>query len=275
MMMFVIVALTLLSPIGLSAHSTDLFTIPTVATYPIDSFHELEMTDQAIQRIYFIRHGESEFNKPLPSGIRITSGKSLNAKLTDVGELQATELAKKISEKINSNEKFVIVSSTALRSQETARLFFENLKTSHPKAILGPSYEGFCELGLGEWEGKPKDKVYEQALEPWEKLSQFKKFTTDKVIGGESFKSVAQRALKELHKLSQDYPEQTIFVVSHFNTMNAMAFELNDQVHMLSDDESKDLPYLIFDNCDLLEIEISNKEKPQHATVKMHIQTGV
>jgi probable phosphoglycerate mutase len=237
----------------------------------LDDVQGLEMSDTKTQRIYIVRHGESELNKSAVQGVEMTLGKSLHVRLTHRGEHQATELAKKLSKKIHSDEKFLIVSSTAQRTQKTAQLLFETLRTSHLEAELGESYEGLCELGMGDWEGKPKDQAYEEALDQWNQLSQAKKFTTHKVEGGESFKEVAQRALKELGKISNQYRGQTIFVVSHFHTMNAIALELSGKAQLLSEDQSLDLPFLIFKNCDLLELEFSQEDEIEQATVKMHL----
>jgi probable phosphoglycerate mutase len=276
--MFILTALAFLLPIQTSAEkikaplATDNFS--SIFTFELDQFQELEMSDASLQRIYIIRHGESEFNKPNAQGVRMTSGKSLSAKLTPLGEKQAIALGKKLADKINATEKICILSSTALRAQETARLVFEKLKETHLGVELGESYEGLCELGLGEWEGKPKDALFEEAMRPWESLSQAEKFTANKVEGGESFKDVAQRALRELYRISRENPDKTIFVVSHFHTMNAIALELSGQAQVLSETECTNLPFLILDNCDLLKLEIPLEGK-EEAFITMHIQSKV
>lgn len=240
-------------------------------TSKIEQISQLKPSDEEIQRIYFVRHGESLFNQPDANGIRYTSGKSLTIPLTDNGQEQASELGKILAKKISYKNPIVILSSTALRAKQTAQCLFEEVKNSHA-VEMGDGYEGLCELGQGNWEGKPKNAEWEEALAEWESLSATDKFSHAKVETGESYELVAKRAFEDLQKIIERYPHRTLIIVSHYATLNAIALQMSGQVGELSPEPGAKLPSINLENCDLLLVEVPIGAPIDHAQVKEHIK---
>lgn len=160
---------------------------------------ELPTSDEAIQRSYLIRHGESTANVYFEvdgKKVRYVSGQSTEIPLTDLGRQQITTLAEKLSRCFPKHAKLVLVSSTAQRTQQTARILFEELSKTHPNVILASEvYDGLNERHLGAWEGLLKDENYMKAEAPRKKLSGAEKFISPEVSDGESYNQVASRAL--------------------------------------------------------------------------------
>lgn len=228
------------------------------ATNILDDVTQLETSTLDHQRIYVIRHGQSQFNVPdATSGIQQTSGKSHKVPLTTLGEKQASALGVKLHNKFSKEGKFVILSSTALRAQTTADFVLKQMEKDR-NIIRGGSYEGFCELGQGTWEGKPKDAAYEAALKPWKQLSAEKKFIVEKISTGESYHEVAKRFQLDLESAIKKYPEHTIIIVAHYAAMNAIALQLSDRIGELSSEAKTPLPEVLLHNCDLLALEVAS-----------------
>lgn len=213
------------------------------------------------QTLVLVRHGECLFNIPDREGIVYISGQSNPVPLTEKGVEQARTLASRLIKKIDHPS--VICSSTALRAHQTALCLFEQLGS------LGNSYDGLCELGHGKWEGLPKDHLYKAELQKWERLSAKEKWLTPKVEGGESFAQVNQRALETLQEIVDQHRGQTLFVVTHFMTLNALTLHWSGAVEHLSAELGSAMPQQVFENGDLLVVEIP--EKVSDAKILMHL----
>lgn len=230
----------------------------------LKNVEQLEATTQQVTRVYFVRHGESIYNVPDENGIKYITGKSLSIPLTELGKRQATNLGKELAGKFPKNEKLIILSSTAVRAQQTATLIFEELK-AHYAIEQGDSYENLCELGQGIWESKQKNVEYEVSLEFWNALSAKDKFQAPRMITGESYMEGAARAKKALDAIVESYPDKTILVTCHYGTMNALAHLLRG-TDDLSEEPGSPIPCLHFENCDVMLVEYSSGQY----TVKMH-----
>ncbi|HSX26247.1 MAG TPA: histidine phosphatase family protein [Chlamydiales bacterium] len=231
----------------------------------LDELSHLKGSSQEVTRIYFIRNGESLLNVEDENGkVLFTSGKSKNVELTERGKGQAQELGTKLGSKIEGLD-VVIHPSASLRAEQTAVEL--NL------GIVGKSLEGLCELGMGPWEGLPKDEAYKQELQKWKDLpSAQEKYSTVRVAGGESFQETADRALQDLQNAIEKEGGKTIFIISHDHTINALALHW---MGPLSKETGSDLPLFSFGNCDLLMVEIPKGETVENAHLKMFIQSGV
>lgn len=240
---------------------------------PIDlSLSEISQFDAPAQnttRIYLVRHGQSAFNVPDENGVFYTSGKGLSVPLTEAGRLQATKLGKKLVGKL-PNVDYVVLSSTALRAQDTANLILDELKRYYT-IERGDSYEEFCELDKGIWEGKPKDAEYEEDSRVWKALSAKEKFTFPVNSSSESYREVGIRFLAGLQKITSVYQNQTIILTTHNAAMNALAFHLSGRLDELSEEPASLFPSPVLGNCDMLVIEFTKGEPIENAKVTMHI----
>lgn len=224
------------------------------------------------QSILLIRHGESAFNVPDANGIHFTSGKSLTIPLTERGKKQADDIGNKLIGKLSPNENYVILSSTAIRAQETADRIFEQLKP-HFSITRGDSYEGLCERGHGIWEGLPRDEKYAMEVKVWDELSAKDKFLTPMLSTGESYSEVASRGLSDLQKIIDQHPNKMLIIVTHYAAMNAFALKWSDE--KLSEHPASPLPSLRFNNCDILRVEVPQGSFIDKAQLYMHIKSEV
>lgn len=231
-------------------------------------------SSEGIQRIVLVRHGECLFNVPDQNGISYVSGNSPSIPLTPKGQAQARELAFRLIEKMDPEEDLIVCSSSALRAHVTAVCLVEEL-SKHFKCRLGRCYEGLCELGHGNWEGKPKDEKYFQELHKWDRLSAKEKLTTPKMKRGESYKAVIDRALPALQHIVDTHRGKTIFVVTHFMTLNALSLYWSQAAPELSTVPGSKLPQIIFDNCDMLIIEIPEGGSVKEGQPLMHVKTEI
>lgn len=239
----------------------------------IDELHQVEISPEN-HTILFVRHGESALNVRDANGILYVSGKSPAIPLTENGQRQADELGKKLKTKLEKYKKYIILSSTAKRAQDTADRIFEQLKDDF--AIeRGECFDNLQERSQGIWEGKPRDSSYNEMIAKWEKLSAKDKFYTPQLSTGETNHEVALRAFSDLSKIMELHPNVTIILVSHYATLNAMALNWSHQIEQLSEEPETPLPKIVFNNCDILKVEVPQNGTIEDAKVTMHIKTRV
>jgi broad specificity phosphatase PhoE len=234
----------------------------------------LEVSNSETIYIYLVRHGESAFNQPDSNGIKYTSGISLSVPLTITGREQATLVGEKLKSKFPYDAPLMILSSTAFRAQETADLIFTELSNQH-MIERGGSYSGLCELGQGEWEGKPKDAKYEDALGIWEDLSAKDKMTFPKISTGESYAEVGERFINDLSKIVNHHPNKTLIITSHYAAMNAISLRLSGIENELSEEPVTKLPNISLHNCDIIQIKLLHDKPVATAKVQAHIKSGL
>lgn len=237
----------------------------------LNEISQFEVPAQNTTRIYLVRHGQSAFNVADENGVFYTSGKGLSVPLTQDGRQQATNLGKKLVGKL-PNVEYVILSSTAVRAQDTANLIFDELK-SHYSIQRGESYDEFCELDKGIWEGKPKDAEYNVAMGVWKALSAKEKFSFPVTSTAESYNEVGIRFLAGLQKVTNIYQNKTIILATHNAAMNALAFHLSGRLDELSEEPASPFPSPVLGNCDMLVVEFTGGEPIEKAKVTMHIIT--
>lgn len=237
---------------------------------------QLPISDKFSQKMYLIRHGESTANVYFEidgKKVRYVSGQSTRIPLTEIGKEQILRLAEKFAERFPKEARLIITSSTALRTQNTAKILFEELSKTHFNVILTEEiYPGLSERHLGEWEGKLKDENYVKAKSAWEAMSAADKFFSAEVEGGESYTEVANRALLALAEIYKRYSESTIIAVTSFNTINATAIQMNNLDSSLSTIPGTHLPKLDLSNGDLVLLETPQNLGFEHTQVISHIK---
>lgn len=236
----------------------------------------LPVSDEAIQRTYLVRHGESTANVYFEvdgKKVRYVSGQSTEVPLTDLGRQQITALAEKLGRCFPKHTKLVLVSSTAQRTKQTAQIIFEELSKTHPNVILASEvYAGLNERHLGAWEGLLKDENYMKAEAPWKKLSANEKFISSEVSGGESYSQVASRSLSALSEIYHKYTGATVLAVTSFNTINATAIQLSDALMNLSTKAETNFPKLKLGNGDLVLFETKTDDGFASTRAASHIK---
>lgn len=246
----------------------------TISTQPLQEVKMLEKNSSE-QIIYLVRHGQSEGNVVDPkTGYHRISGMNSEYSLTEKGKQQASSLGEMLAKKIPEKTQVVICSSTTLRAEQTAQQMFERLETQY-ETSFGGKYDGLVEIGMGTWEGQPKDENYYAMLKKWESLPAREKWSVPRMEGGESYKDVAERALPEIQKIADQHPDSMIFVVSHNNTMNAIALQLNHDPSAFSEAPDSKLPTNVYQNCDVLVLKIPKGKKVAEATATEHYSSGV
>lgn len=160
--------------------------------------------------IYLTRHGETEWN------IQHRMQGRLDSPLTELGKRQALLLGKRLADRPID----VIYSSTAPRAIATAGLI------KGERSIPTYTHEGFCEMSLGEWEGKKVSVLKETEQENCLNfLYHPQLFVPPK--GAESFEELQQRLLAALTEVARKHRDQSILVVSHGVAMRNMRAALN------------------------------------------------
>jgi len=157
------------------------------------------MTKNNLDRtvIIIVRHGECKGNRE-----GLFRGRS-NFPLNETGLNQVKELAKAI----RAMQPTMVFTSSLLRAVQTANAIQQECN------IKIEEREGFNNIMLGPWEGKPKDYIAEKYPEQW-KIWLTKPEKLD-VPGMESLDSVQKRARDELDNIIQNHRGETFAVVSH------------------------------------------------------------
>lgn len=252
----------MISVVLLACSSSLFFTPEQIPEQQLEAVPFLTPTTEDVTRIYFIQNAESEYSAIDENGVQFTSGRSPNVALSELGKDQALRLGALLPSRI---DRAVVFMPPAKRAVETAEPFLSE------KITVGPYYEGLFEVGMGDWEGKPKDFSYKAEYQKWKNLSAADKYRTPKVEGGESYERAAHRAMKDLNEILQSNSEKTIFIVSGDNVLNALAIQWKNPP--LSEEMGSDLPMLSMEKGDFFLVEVPRGHSIEQAEVKMLFHT--
>ena len=156
------------------------------------------------QRIFLIRHGETEFNR-----LGVFRGR-YEVDLNDAGRRQAGEIAQALKdEKID-----FLLSSPLVRATETAAII---------AGELGIEYEvdeAFNNIDLGSWQGVPKDRVMKDYPDLW------RRWNTEpeemRVPNGETVGEVRERGFRRLEEIVKEGGGD-FGVVTHRSVLKGLA----------------------------------------------------
>lgn len=154
-----------------------------------------------MKRIYFIRHGESDWNKKK----RVQGQK--NTKLTEKGRKQAHLLGKKLN-KLNID---IIYSSDLDRAKETSEIINEYINS---ELILSKMLR---EMNFGNWTGKLLQNIKENKKEDYNKWMTYPELV--KFDSGESLEDVKKRMNKFFKEILKNDMYKDIAIVSHGSTI--------------------------------------------------------
>jgi broad specificity phosphatase PhoE len=233
------------------------FSEEVVPTQQIESISALPTTTEEVTRVYFIHNAESEFSAQDEKGTKFTSGRSPEVHLSEKGKEQAKRLSALIIPRI---AEAVVFLPPAERAKETAAPMISDT------IVMGSTYEELFEVGMGEWEGKPKNQAYKNEYQKWQILPAANKYMTPKVAGGESYGEAANRAIQGLEKILHANPEKTIIIVSGENLLNALAIRWINPP--LSKEPESSLPMLPMEKGDFFLVEVPQGKTIEQAKVK-------
>jgi broad specificity phosphatase PhoE len=162
------------------------------------------------QRIFLIRHGETEFNR-----LGVFRGR-FEVDLNDRGRTQAAEIGRALK-----NEGLEILFMSPLgRAVETAQIIGQ---------VIGIGYEidrAFDNIDLGEWQGVEKTKIQQDYPDLW------KVWTTEPerllIPGGETVAQVKERAFSRLREIVADGRFSSFGIVTHRSVIKTLAASMLD-----------------------------------------------
>ena len=158
--------------------------------------------------LYFVRHGESEFNK---------AGKwagSTDTPLTKKGKLQAKQAGQLSKEQILKFD--VIISSPLSRARHTAKHIADGVDYPVDKILIDPK---LVERNFGKLEGHRNLKASAAYLVDESSIDKY---------GGESLVDMQKRADKFLEYL-QSLPHNSILIVGHGSFGRALRRSINKE----------------------------------------------
>ena len=150
--------------------------------------------------LYFVRHGETEYNR-----LRIMQGRRIDSSLNDTGRRQAVALAARFRDVPLD----VIYTSSLKRTRETAGPLL-----AQREDIDVHSHAGLDEMSWGVHEGRPWTPELREMLD-----SMYRRWEEGdyafRVEEGESILDVQERALDAVGHIVESHPGRSILVITH------------------------------------------------------------
>lgn len=147
--------------------------------------------------VLLIRHGQTEANV---SGYYM--GRS-NEDLNEDGHNQVLQLASRLAQ----TPLDIIYTSPLKRTYTTARII------AKPHKLIPNCVDEFIEINLGDWEGLHANEI----INRWPDLWQQSRVDPSMITWphGESFKKVAERAIRSFEKIVCDNQDRQVAIVTH------------------------------------------------------------
>lgn len=149
-----------------------------------------------MQRLIFVRHGQSEWNR---AG-RLQGYE--DSDLSDLGRDQAARLRDRLEREVID----AAYSSTATRALDTGRIAI-----GHRLPI--ETLDTLREVNLGVWEGREAAEVkkrYPEQADLW-----FRAPSKVRIEGGEPLRSFRQRVTKAISRIRRQHETESVIVFSH------------------------------------------------------------
>lgn len=176
--------------------------------------------------LFILRHGETKWNE-----LKILQG-SLNSDLLE-STVEKTLMLKERFE-IEKLKFDIICTSSSLRTIETAKL----LGYDYRNIIIK---EDFCELGMGDVQGKTYDEF--ASLHPEEYYNYFNdsKRYNPAEFQGESFLELSKRIERGMNELKREFSNKRVLLITHGVTIQGIISFIN-KGYVDLDDFSKITP---------------------------------
>ena len=168
-------------------------------------------------RFLLVRHGQSTWN-----AIGRWQGRA-DAPLSRLGEEQARQSAVALAPLGPFD---VVVTSTLARARRTGELLAE-----HGGLELGAAEEGLIERSAGQWEGLLRSEI-EARYPNW--LAQRRR-----PPGYEPDEEIAERAVRALRVLADQYPTSSVVVVSHGGLITSLERAAGEEWRQLTNLEAR------------------------------------
>jgi len=188
-------------------------------------------------RIYFTRHGETEWNKQK----RFQGNK--NSALTEKGILAAELLSSRIEE----IELDCIISSPLMRAYHTAEIVRGN------KNIEIIKYDGFKEINLGDFEGMKYDEIMENCSDVLNKIEDDP--FNNCYPNGENLLEFYKRVEKSFKEIMIKYKHKNTLIVAHGGTIKCIESYIRKL--QINNDWMKS----VVKNCSLSCVEVNEKNE--------------
>lgn len=152
-----------------------------------------------MQKLYLVRHGESEWNR---EG-RIQG--DLDSELSELGRAQA----RRVGVELAREPVHRVAASTAVRALDTCRIALDEFADTVPceeTALLR-------EINLGAWEGMTAVDLKKRSpdqVELW-----FQRPSRVRIEGGETMRAFRLRIMREMTRLRTGYGDGTMVVFTH------------------------------------------------------------
>jgi broad specificity phosphatase PhoE len=172
------------------------------------------VADRTRTLFYFVRHGETEYNRK-----RIVQGRGIDSVLNETGETQAEALARRLA----SVPFDAIYTSTLQRALQTTQI----LARSHPEVPVA-HLEDLEEMAWGVYEGAPPSADREEELQAIKRRWRHGAFD-EPIEGGESVRDVQRRALRAVDHIMEQQRGQTVLVVTHGRFLRVVLASLLDE----------------------------------------------
>lgn len=204
----------------------------------------------ALNRIYFVRHGKNPANV-----LRIFSHKIVDYSLNDYGIKQA-EACENFFKPIKVDG---IFSSTLKRAIETGEI----IGRSHELTVV--PMENFLEIDAGNLEGKTIDEetlgFYHEVINDWFNGNKERKYP-----GGENFFQLLDRFKTGLGEITREKKNQNLVVVSHYGALISTLPWLCGNIDPLSFHKTK--LGITMTNCAITEVTIATKGNDLELTLE-------
>ena len=174
-------------------------------------------------RLILVRHGQTTMNRD-----RIIQGCGSDSGLSQRGREQAGRAASLLGrQQIDA-----IYSSPLKRAVDTAQAIAQACQL---EVNVAP---GLKEVDAGDLEGVSLDDMGEQYTEPWREW--IRGNTSLPLPGGESLEELQRRAWKEIERIIERLPDETVVVVSHLLVTlvvicRAIGINLRHALHLRQD----------------------------------------
>lgn len=161
------------------------------------------------KKIYFVRHGQTDFNKN-----NIVQGASIDAPLNKTGLLQAKALFSYYNKKVIFDK---VYTSSLIRTKETVQSFIDLGIPYTPMSALN-------EISFGIYDGtkhtSDEKGVFNQIVKKWHQGE-----THIKTEGGESPEELAEKQQEFIESVKQDKSEN-VLVCMHGRAMRVLLCQL-------------------------------------------------
>ncbi len=176
-------------------------------------------------RLYLIRHGETSWNKETRFQGQV------DILLSERGIEQAEALSKRLA----GRQFAACFSSNLSRARETAAI------VAKPHNIPVKAVPDLQEMNFGYWEGLTVEEIrqkYDRESADW-----WSRPLENRVPGGETLIELAERSVRAVKTIVQQYPEEQVLLVTHGGVIRcivaaALGIDLNQYWRLRQDNAS-------------------------------------